>query len=128
MKIFFSIVLNGLILFFIWYFLNGDGVSVIVEGWQYGWQAYLLGGLILWVLNSTVKPVLKLLGFPLFFIYPIVVLVINAIILWLLGVTLNDILALDGIRYEIIGTLNFIIATIIAAFFNGVFGLLFGKK
>jgi len=43
-------------------------------------------------------------------------------------VTLNEILALDGIRYEIIGKVNFLIATIIAAFLNGVFGLLFGKK
>jgi hypothetical protein len=43
-------------------------------------------------------------------------------------VTLNDILALDGIRYDIPEGLDFVIATFIAAFFNGLFGLLFGKK
>ena len=126
MKIFFSILLNGLILYIIYYFLGSE--SVIVEGGEYGWQAFALWGLILWLLNATVKPFLKLLWFPLFFIYPIVVITINAIILWLLWVTLNEILALDGIRYEIIGKVNFLIATIIAAFLNGVFGLLFGKK
>lgn len=126
MKIFFSILLNGLILYMIYYFLGPE--SVIVEGGKYGWQAFALGGLILGLLNSTVKPLLKILWFPLFFIYPIVTLAINAIILWLLWVTLNDILALDGIRYDIPKALDFIIATFIAAFFNGVFGLLFGKK
>lgn len=126
MRIFLSIVLNGLILFFIWYFLWADAVTV--EWGNYGWKAYLLWGIILWVLNATVKPFLKILWFPLFFIYPIVVLVINAIILWLLGITLNDILALDGIRYHIDGRTNFVIATILAAFFNGLFGLLFWKK
>lgn len=126
MKIFFSILLNGLILYIIYYFLGSE--SVIVEGGEYGWQAFALWWLILWLLNSTVKPLLKLLGFPLFFIYPIVILVINAIILWLLWITLNEILALDGIRYDILGGIDFVIATFIAAFFNGVFGLLFGKK
>lgn len=126
MKIFFSILLNGLILYIIYYFLGSE--SVIVEGGEYGWQAFALWWLILWLLNSTVKPLLKLLGFPLFFIYPIVILVINAIILWLLWITLNEILALDGIRYDILGGIDFVIATFIAAFFNGIFGLLFGKK
>lgn len=126
MRIFLSIVLNGLILFLIWYLLWKE--AVLVEGGKYGWQAFALWGLILGLLNSTVKPFLKLLWFPLFFIYPIVVLTINAIILWLLWVTLNEILALDGIRYSIEEKVNFLIATIIAAFLNGVFGLLFGKK
>lgn len=131
MKIFFSILLNASILFIIAYLLNNpthpDAVVVLPAGID-GWKTYLLWGIILGLLNTFVKPVLKLLGLPLFFIYPIVSLLINALLLWLLSKTINDILALPGMTFEINGAINFIIAVAIFTILNILYSILFSKK
>ncbi len=131
MKIIFSIILNGSILFAIWYFLNTpnhpDSIVVLPSGIE-SWKIYLLWWLILWVLNSTVKPVLKLLWLTLFFIYPIVLLVINIFILWLLQWIINDVLVIDWFKYQINWITNYIIAVAIFVILNMLYGILFSKK
>ncbi|MDD5769525.1 MAG: phage holin family protein [Candidatus Gracilibacteria bacterium] len=131
MKIFFSILLNASILFIIWYLLNNEthpnAVEVLPAGID-AWKTYLLGGVILGLLNTFVKPVLKLLGLPLFFIFPIISLLINAFLLWLLSKTINDILMLPNMKFIINGTVNFIIAVAIFTFLNILYSMLFSKK
>jgi len=70
---------------------------------------------------------LKLFGLPLFFIYPIVALAINAILLVLFEKTMNYIFVFPGMTYEIHGALNFAIATLIFTILNVVYSILFSK-
>lgn len=49
-----------------------------------GWKGYLIGGLALGLLNILVRPILKLIAFPLVLVsLGLFLIVINAIILWL---------------------------------------------
>ncbi|MBI2063080.1 MAG: phage holin family protein [Candidatus Yanofskybacteria bacterium] len=49
-----------------------------------GWQAYLIAGITLGILNLIVRPILKVITFPLIVIsLGLFLIVINAIILWL---------------------------------------------
>jgi|GEM_PF-1069223 len=130
MKIFFSILLNASILFVIVYLLNTpahpDSVLVTPNGFD-SWKTYLWGGFVLGLLNFFVRPMLKLFGLPLFFIYPIVALGINAILLLLFEKTMNYILVFPGMTYEINGAINFAIATLIFTVLNVVYSILFSK-
>lgn len=131
MKIFFSILLNASILFIIWFLLNNEAhpnAVVVLPIWIDAWKTYLLGWIILGLLNTFVKPVLKILWLPLFFIYPIVSLLINAFLLWLLSKAINDILALPGMTFEINWWVNFIIAVAIFTILNILYSILFSKK
>lgn len=131
MKILFSIILNGSILFAISYFLNTPSHpdSIVVSPtWVESWKIYLLGWVILWLLNSTVKPLLKILWLTLFFIYPIVLLVINIFILWLLQWIINDLLTINWFSYQINWITNYIIAVAIFVIMNMLYGILFSKK
>jgi len=131
MKIFFSILLNASILFIIAFLLNTEtypNAVVVLPAWIDAWKTYLLGWVILGLLNTFVKPVLKLLGIPLFFIYPIISLLINAFLLWLLSKTINSVLALPGMTFEINGWVNFIIAVAIFTILNILYSILFFKK
>lgn len=49
-----------------------------------GWQAYLIAGLVLGLLNLIVRPILKIITFPLIVVsLGLFLIVINAIIIWL---------------------------------------------
>lgn len=131
MKIFFSILLNASILFIIWFLLNNEAhpeAVVVLPTWIDSWKTYLLWWIILGLLNTFVKPVLKLLWIPLFFIYPIVSLLINAFLLWLLSKAINDVLALPWMTFEINWWVNFIIAVAIFTILNILYSILFSKK
>ena len=126
MKIFFSILLNASILFLIAFFLNTDAFpnAVTVSGW---WQTYIFWWIILWLLNVFIKPILKIIWFPFFFIFPIIGLLINAVILWLLEKTINSFLILPDMAYSINWTINFIIAVAIFTILNMLYSILFSK-
>ena len=132
MKFLFSIILNASILFLIWFLLNNDtnqSAVIVSPEWIYAWKTYLLWGIVLGFLNIFVKPVLKLIWLPLFFIYPIVSLIINAIILWLLSKTINNFLnTIVDMKFEINWAINFIIAVAIFTILNMLYSLLFNKK
>ncbi len=60
--------------------------SYLIEGFKVsgGWQAYVVAGLVLTFLNLIVKPILKLVTFPLIILtLGLFLIVINALLLWL---------------------------------------------
>lgn len=130
MKIILSILLNASILFLIWFLLNNDShptAVIVTPEWIDAWKTYLLWWIIMWVLNTFIKPVLKIISLPLFFIYPIVSLLINWLLLWLISKTINEVLALQNMTYQINWLLNFTIAVAIFTILNILYSLLFKK-
>jgi len=137
MKILLSIIINSLILFVIAYFLqqNSSWTWVIIANWLYeyndifSWKTYLLWGIVLGLINLTIKPILKILSIPLFFVFFwLVVFIVNAVILYMLDFILTDILIIKWIWYHINWTVEFIIAVIIFTILNMIYSLLFFKK
>jgi putative membrane protein len=118
MKIFFSILLNASILYAIAYLIP----EVVALG---GWQLYLIAGVILGVLNTFIKPILKVLGFPFIIItFGLFTLVINGVILLLLQKIIT-LLNIAGVSYQINGWVNFAIAVVIFSIFNTIYGAFF---
>jgi len=137
MKILLSIIINSLILFVIAYFLpsNSSETWVIIANWLYeydnilSWKTYLLWGIVLGLINLTIKPILKILSIPLFFIFFwLVVFIVNAVILYMLDFILTDLLIIKWIWYHINWLLEFIIAVVIFTILNMVYSLLLFKK
>lgn len=78
-KIILGIILNGLAL----YLLTLAIVEIQYTG---GIKFFVIGGLIVGILNTFVKPILKILTFPLIFLtVGLFMIVINAFILWFLS-------------------------------------------
>lgn len=140
MKIFISIVLNALILYAITYLL-GENAQYSIEAGIILWcddcsytsleamKTYLIGGVILWIINTTIRPILKILSLPLFFLFlGLVSFLINGIILYMFSYIINDLLVIPWVGYEINGVVNFVIAVAIFTVLNTLYSLLFFKK
>ena len=130
MKVLFSILLNASILFAMTYLLwaNSSGLQagILVE-WEP--EIYIIWWIILWLINVTIKPILKILTIPLFFVFLwLVGFIINWFILLLFWYIVNDILIIKWISYTIIWWDNFIIAVAIFTILNMFYSLLFNKK
>lgn len=131
MKILFSILLNAFILLIMAYLLweNLDkwmNAWIIVVGW---WKTYLIGWIILWLINITIKPILKILSLPLFLVFFwLVVFIINAVVLKIFGYIINNILIIPWVSYNINGWINFIIAVTIFTILNMLFSIFGFKK
>jgi len=131
MKIILSIIINALILFLMTYLLWENSAKwitagIIVVGWL---KTYILWGIILWIINATIRPILKILSIPLFFVFFwLVVFIINGVILKLFDHIVNKILVIPNVSYTIEGWVNFIIAVEIFTILNIVSQLLFSKK
>ena len=131
MRTLFSIFFNAGILYALVYFLGMDASKdlpawVLVEG---GITTYILGWVILGVLNTFIKPLLKILALPLFLVFlGLVHFVINGVVLFMFDKLINDILLIDGISYHIQGWGNFIIAVAIFTILNMFYSILFAKK
>lgn len=72
-----TVTLNGLALYI---------TTLVIKDIVYtgGWKFFLIAGLIFGILNTIVKPFLKLLSLPLIFLTAgIFMIVLNAFILWL---------------------------------------------
>ena len=137
MKILLSIIINSTILFAMAYFLqeNSSWTWILIAKWEYdyssilAWKTYLLGWIVLGLINLTIKPILKILSIPLFFIFFwLVAFVVNAIILFLLDYILTDLLIINWIWYHINWIIEFIIAVVIFTILNMVYSLLLFKK
>ena len=137
MKILLSIIINSAILFIIAYFLqvSSSWSWVIIANWLYeynelfAWKTYLLWGIILGLINLTIKPILKILSIPLFFVFFwLVVFIVNAIILYMLDFILTDMLIIKWIWYHIDWIVEFAIAIVIFTILNMIYSLLFFKK
>ena len=140
MKILFSIVINAFILYAITYLLwaNSDGsiqAGIILgcDDCSYSsieaLKTYFIGGIILWVINTVIRPILKILSLPLFFLFlGLVSFFINGVLLYLFSYIINDMLMISGVGYEINGVINFVIAVAIFTVLNTLYSLLFFKK
>lgn len=142
MKLLFSIILNGIILFVITYLL-GPNPEKSIQAWIIlgcsindctytsfeALKTYIIGWVILWIINITIRPVLKILSLPLFFIFfGFVAFVVNGIILKLFSYIINKILIIPWVWYEINGWINFLIAVAIFTVLNMIYSLLISKK
>jgi putative membrane protein len=139
MRIIFSIFMNALILLLVAYLL-GANPSLWLTAWVHlacscsyfsleAWKTYLIGGILLGLMNYTIRPVLKILTLPFFFLFfGLTFLIVNAVILKLLSFILNDILQIPWVGYSIEGWVNFVIAVAIFSLLNMVYGLLLSKK
>jgi len=131
MRILFSILINALILFLMTYLLASNPDKwieawIIVTGW---WKTFLIWWIILWILNFTIRPILKILTIPLFIVFLwLVVFIVNAIILKVFDYIVNEILMIPWVSYSINWWINFIIAVAIFTILNMFYSLLFSKK
>jgi len=130
MKILFSIIINSIILYTLTYLLAANPDKWVID-WitvEWWWVTFLLWWIILWVINTTVRPVLKILSLPLFFIFFwLVVFLINWIILKLFEYIINDILKIPWVSYTIDWWINFVIATTIFTVLNVIYQMFFKK-
>lgn len=140
MKILSSILWNALILYLITYLLAwnperavNDGVLLACNSCSYtsfeALKTYILWGIILWLINITIRPILKILSLPFFFLFLwLASVLINWVVLYLFSYILNEVLIIPWVWYTIVGTLNFIIAVAIFTFFNTLFSFLLFKR
>jgi len=140
MKILFSIIINGAILYAITYLLWENADQAIEAGIVLGCddcsytsmealKTYIVWGVILGLINVVIRPMLKILSLPLFFLFiGMASFVINGIVLYLFTYIINDILIIPGVGYEINGMINYVIAVAIFTVLNTLYSLLFFKK
>ncbi len=139
MKILISILINWAILYAMTYFLGPNAGKSLEAGILLGCdcsytslaalKTYAIWGIILGVMNITVRPVLKLLSLPLFFVFlGFVSFLVNGLVLYLFTYIINDVLLIPGVWYEINGSVNFIIAVAIFTVLNTLYSLLFFKR
>ena len=140
MKILISIILNASILYIITYLLGPNaqesleaGIILWCDDCSYhslaAMKTYILWGIILWGMNVTIRPILKILSLPLFFLFfGLVSFVVNGVVLVLFTYIINTLLQIPDVGYEINGIINFVIAVAIFTFLNTLYSLLFFKK
>ncbi len=141
MRILFSIIINAGILYAITYLLAANPAQWIADWVILGcspecsynsidaWKTYLIGGIIIWIMNVTIRPLLKILSLPLYLIFfSFVGFLVNGIVLWLFDYLVNNVIQMPGISYTIDGTINFVIAVAIFTFLNMFYSLLFSKR
>lgn len=115
MKIFISVVFNWLILFAISQFMP-EWVTAI-----WGLKLYFVWWVVLWLLNFTVRPLLKILWLPfLILTLGLFIFVINGVILYLLQNIIRW-LNIAWVEFEIKWIVNFIIAVAIFSIFNTMY-------
>ena len=141
MGILFSIIINAGILYAITYLLWSNPAQWVSDWIILGcspecsytsidaWKTYLIGGIIIWIMNVTIRPLLKILSLPLYLIFfSFVGFLVNGIVLWLFDYIVNNIIQMPGISYTIDGTINFVIAVAIFTFLNMFHSLVFSKR
>lgn len=111
MRILLTILANALALFL---------VSQILDGFSFtgGWMAPVLVAAILTLLNFILKPILKLLSFPLIFLTGgLFLIVLNAFILYIADY-LVEVLDIEGVDLQVENTLTYILAAVIFGIAN----------
>ncbi len=104
-KILLSILFNAFILFALTFFLGANeakGITdgIVVEG---GLTTFLIGGVILGLINLLIRPLLQILSLPLFLVFfGLVSVIINGVVLFILDYLLNNILQIPGVSYKIV--------------------------
>jgi putative membrane protein len=133
MRLIFSIILNASILFAIAYFLSGNwelasGV-ILPEQQAEQLKTFIIGWIILWLINVTIRPILNILSLPFYLIFfGLVAFIVNGIILKLLTYIMSVLLVIPGVKFEFATTMDFVIAVAIFTILNMVYSLLFSKR
>lgn len=120
-KILFGIILNAVALYAVTYFL----ADIKYTG---GVLFFVMGGVIIGVLNTFVKPLMKVLSFPLMLMtVGLFSLVINAVIFWLTMKVVSGIHFYD-ISVTIASSWTYLIAGVIFGLVNWVIHLFIRNK
>jgi len=120
-KIIFGVVLNGLALYL---------VAKFFPDLQYtgGIAFFALGGLIIGILNTFVKPLMKLLALPfLLFTMGLFIFVINAIIFWLTMKAVN-VISIADVAVTISDPLTYIWGALVFGLVNWILHLIINNK
>lgn len=117
-KVLSGIIVNGAALYVV--------VSIVDEiGYQGGWKFFVVAGIILGILNTIVKPILKLISLPFILISAgLFFIVINAVLLYLTKVIINTI-AIADVQFLISGFGNYLIASVIFGIVNWILHIFF---
>lgn len=106
-----AIFLNGLALYLLLQ------VITVIE-YSGGIKLFILAGIILGLINFFIKPVIKLLSFPLIlFTGGLFLIVINAVILWVLSHFLN-LIQFQDVALTFPNTLSYVIGAIVFGLIN----------
>jgi putative membrane protein len=120
-KIIVGVVLNALALYAVTYFLT----DIHYTG---GILFFIIAGFIIGLLNVFVKPLMKLLSFPLMIMtVGLFSFVINAIIFWLTVKIVNGIHVSD-VTVEITGVVTYLIAAVVFGIVNWVLHIFISNK
>lgn len=120
-KIVLGIALNGLALYVVTLFLT----DITYTG---GVKFFIIGGLTIGILNTFVKPLMKLLSFPMLLMtIGLFSIVINAIIFWLTtkvvnGINLPDVTVVVGSPW------TYVIAALVFGLVNGAIHMIIRNK
>lgn len=108
-----GIILNGAALYGVTYMLD----TVNYRG---GWMFFVIGGIVIGLLNTLVKPILKLVSFPFVFLSAgLFLIVINMVILWLTKETI-DIIHVNDVVFEIEGFVDYLFAGFLFGVINWI--------
>lgn len=92
-----------------------------------GWKFFLIGGLIIGILNTLVKPVIKTITLPLVILTAgLFLIVINTIILWLTTYVIKA-MEFSGVYFKIDGLMTFLIAGFLFGLINWIENLIIKK-
>jgi len=120
-KIGLGIVLNGLALYGASYFLT----DIVYTG---GVKFFIVGGFVIGVLNTLIKPLMKILSFPfIFFSAGLFIIVINAIIFWL-TVKLVNAISISDVSVIVSSPWTYVLAALIFGVINWILHIIIHNK
>jgi len=110
----FFLVVNTLNVFVVQKILDG----FVVSG---GWTGFIIAGVIIGLLNSFLKPILKVLSLPFIFLTAgLFLIVVNAVILWFAELLISF-LDVAGVSLTITGIGTYIAAVVLFGVINYLF-------
>lgn len=113
-----GVILNGLALYGVIYFVPG----IIYTG---GILFFAAGGAVIGVLNTIIKPIIKLITFPIHLLtMGLSLILLNGVIFWLFEQSL-DVLKISNITMDITSIKTYFIAGIVFGIINWISHLIF---
>lgn len=120
-KTFIGIVLNGAALYAVLYLLP----AMTYTG---GVRFFVLGGVVMGLLNTIVRPVLKVITLPLHFLtMGLSLIVVNGIIFWIFQIIIATI-AVQGITLQVPGVVDYLFAGFLFGIINWIAHLIIHNK
>jgi uncharacterized membrane protein YvlD (DUF360 family) len=137
MSLLFSIILNWLLLFWIWIYLN--------NGFDWIWnmpviytcfdstditcqiKSLIMWGFVLWLINFLVKPILRTFQIPVFYLTVIILTVFLNLVSIVLFKWMMQALEVNWLWVNINWAFNLLFIVAIFAFFNTIYNILFVK-